>query len=120
MSVTFTVRGQDHVFVNPEFGNQDQLTFQRVTNKTRGGDIIVYRNAEWPTTEVLSLKFNFCSEVDYRRMLNMLRASIGLFINYRDHENKLWLGVIQNPDAEGHQTGRSSFEIELRFEGDYA
>lgn len=118
MSVSFNVAGLIYVFQNPEMGNTDELSFQRVTNKTRGGDLIIFRDPDWPKTEVLGLQFNFCLEADYRRMMNMIKASIGLLIHYTDHENRTWYGVIQNPDTEGAQTGRQSWEIELKFEGD--
>jgi hypothetical protein len=118
MSVTFTVNGVDYVYRNPELGNTDAISFQRVANKTRGGDLIVFRDPEWPKTEVLSLQWSFSLEADFRRMLNMIRTSIGTLIHYRDHENRLWLGVIQNPETEGTQAGRNSWVIDINFEGD--
>lgn len=116
--IGFVVDGQNFVFQNPELGNTDELSFQRVANKTRGGDLIVFRDPDWPKTEVLGLQWNFCSEADYRRMLNMIRFALGKLIYYSDHENRVWCGVIQNPDTEGSQTGRQSWEIGFNFEGD--
>ncbi len=117
MSVIFSEGTTNHVFQNPELGNVDEISFQRTTNKTRGGDLIIFRDPEWPMTEVLHLKWNFCKESELRRMLELIKLTLGQFIYYLDHENKQWNGVIQNPEAEGIQTGRESYEIELRFEG---
>lgn len=118
--IGFVVAGVNYVFRNPELGNTDELSFQRVTNKTRGGDLILFRDPDWPKTEILSLKFIFPEEVDYRRMMNMIKVSVGLLIHYTDHENRVWYGVISNPETEGTQTGRFSWEIDLKFEGDLA
>lgn len=118
MSVSFDLIGSVHTFRNPELGNTDSLSFQRVTNKTRGGDLIVFRDPDWPKTEVLGLKFIFPEEVDYRRMMNVIRSTVGRMIYYTDHENRQWYGVIQNPETEGTQTGRNSWEIDINFEGD--
>lgn len=120
MSVVFTYNGVNHTFRNPQMGNGDELSFQRINRRSRGGDLILFRDADWPKTEVLSLTFSFAEEADARLLINFIRATIGKFINYRDHENRLWTGVIQNPDAEITQAGISTYQIQISFEGDHA
>jgi hypothetical protein len=118
MSVVFTYNGVNHTFRNPQMGNTDEISFQRVNRRTRGGDLNLFRDEDWPKTEVLNLTFNFTTEAEARLLLNFIRATIGQEINYRDHENRLWYGVIQNPDAEMVQPGRNTYQIAVSFEGD--
>jgi len=117
-TVQFTFNGQNFDFRRPILGNKDDLSFQRVNSRTRGGDVIIYRDNEWPKTETLTMTFDFDQESDYRRLLEFIRFTLGTIIRYRDHENKLWEGVITNPQTEGTQTGRSSYQVEVIFEGD--
>lgn len=118
MSVTFVYNGNNYNFRNPQMGNGDNISFQRVNRRTRGGDLILFRDVDWPKTEVLTLTFNFSRESEARALINLVRATIGRIIQYRDHENRLWEGVIQNPDAEITQPGRNTFQIQINFEGD--
>lgn len=117
-TVKFTFNGQDHVFRQPTMGNRDDISFQRINRRSRGGDVIIFRDDDWPKTETLALTFDFDQEVDKNRLLYLLKISLGEELTYLDHENKLWSGVIQNPDTEAVQTGRNSFIIQVVFEGD--
>lgn len=118
MSVTFTYNGSNFSCRNPSMGNMDEISFQRINRRSRGGDLILFRDADWPKTEVLQLTFNFSQESEGRNLINLIRATIGKFIYYRDHENRLWYGVIQNPDAELVQPGKNTWQVHISFEGD--
>lgn len=118
MTVQFTLNGVNYDFRRPSLGNTDELNFQRVNRRTRGGDLTLFRDPDWPKTEVLSLTFDFAEESEARRMLNFIRLALGIELNYRDHENRLWFGVIQNPDTVATQEGRSTYKINVLFEGD--
>lgn len=118
MSVIFTYNNTYFTFRNPSIGNSDEISFQRINRRSRGGDLILFRDQDWPKTEVLHLTFNFSQEDEARRLINLIRATIGKFINYRDHENRLWSGIIQNPDAELVQVGKNTYQIQINFEGD--
>lgn len=116
--VTFTVGTRNYDFRRPIFGNSDQISFQRVNRRSRGGDLIIFRDAEWPKTEQLHLTFDFQEESDYRRMIDLVVATVGKIIRYRDHENRLWEGVIANPEVEASQVSKNSWVIPIVFEGD--
>lgn len=117
--VTFTDQdSRNYNFRRPLLGNSDSIAFQRINRRTRGGDIIIFRDNEWPKTEVLNLTFDFTTDDEAQAMMNMLRYTAGWFIHYRDHENRLWFGIVQNPDTEVSQTGINHFMVEVRFEGD--
>lgn len=118
--VTFTHEGKDFLFRRPRLGNKDDISFQRVNRKTRGGDLILFRDEQWPKTEVLDLTFDFDTDVEGHRLLQFIRATTGTNVYYRDHENRLWYGVIQNPDTELVAQGRFTFAVQILFEGDLA
>ena len=118
MNVSFIYQGTTHLFRRPNLGNGDEINFQRINRRSRGGDINIFRDTEWPKTEVQHLTFTFTSEAEARRMLNFVSFTLGQIIQYIDHEGVTWEGIIQNPTTELTQTGRSTFEISLLFEGD--
>ncbi len=118
MNISFIYQGTTHLFRRPNLGNTNDIAFQRINRRTRGGDITIFRDTDWPKTETLALKFTLTKEADLRRFLNFIQLTIGQIIQYVDHNGDTWQGVIQNPDAEGVQTGRSTYEIGIIFEGD--
>lgn len=122
MSLTtrFTYGTKNYDFRRPILGNRNDIAFQRINRRTRGGDLIIYRDTEWPKTETLNLTFDFDRDEVMKAFLVMLRETAGNFIYYRDHENRLWYGLIQNPDAKATQEGRSTYKISIIFEGDQA
>ncbi len=105
-------------FRRPQLGNQDEISFQRISRKTRGGDLIIFREAEWPKTEVQIIQFDFNTEAELQKMKGMIRQTLGTIMFYTDHENKRWVGFIQSPDAEAVQSGINHYTITLKFEGD--
>lgn len=118
MKVRFTFNGQDYSFRRPILGNTDQIAFQRVNRRSRGGDLIMFRDSEWPKTETLSLVFDFLTESDADRLVTLVKDSCGILMLYTDHENKTWQGFITNPDTTKTQQGRTSFHVPITFEGD--
>lgn len=118
LKVKFTFGNQTWFFRRPQIGNQDELAFTRISRKTRGGDLIIFRDPEWPKTETQVITFDFNTEAELRQMQTMMKQTIGEIITYTDHENKNWVGFIANPDADGVQSGINHYVITLRFEGD--
>lgn len=116
--IKFTYNGIDFLFRSPDFGNINEISFERVNRRSRGGDVIIFRDTDWPKTEVLNLNFTLTKEADARTILYLIKETTGKIIQYTDHENRVWEGVIQNPDAELIQTGRSTWSINILFEGD--
>lgn len=116
--IRFIYNGTNYDFRRPAMGNLDELSFQRVNRNSRGGDLILFRDPDWPKTEVLNLTFDFAEESEGRRLLNFVKETTGKEIQYRDHENRLWAGFIQNPDATLVQDGRATYTLNILFEGD--
>lgn len=116
--VSFIYRGKTYQFRNPDFGNRDELGFQRINRRTRSGDLILFRDSDWPKTEVLNLAFVFLSDSDAKQLLWLIKYSMGDTIQYRDHENRLWEGVIQNPNVDVNQSSRNKWVVNVILEGD--
>lgn len=116
--ITWSYAGTDYVFKNPVLGNEQSLNFQRVNRRTSGGDLTIFRDGDWPKIETLKLKFEFDQESDRHWFLHFIRSTVGEEVTYRDHENRLWSGIIQNPNAEVIQTGRNVYSVEILFEGE--
>lgn len=115
--VTFTYKGKEYKYRRPDLGNIDEISFQRVNRRSRGGDIIIFRDDDWPKTETLNLNFTFVNEKDGIDLLQFIKLSLGDLVTYKDHENRVWEGVIQNPTAELIQTGPSIWTLNMVFEG---
>lgn len=118
IEVRFVLGDMDETFKAPIMGNTNDLSFQRVNRRTRGGDLTIYRDPDWPITEVLSLTFSFTLEADADRLMQVIRSTTGRIINYYDHEGHTWLGVIQNPETQKVQVSKNSYQVQLNFEGD--
>ena len=117
--VTFFLDGVvNEEFKAPILGNGNDLSFLRVNRRTRGGDLIVFRDSDWPKTETLNLTFDFTLEADAIRLMQVIRKTSGRFMYYTDHEGVEWYGVIQNPETQVIQQGRNSYQIQVVFEGD--
>ncbi len=115
--VTFTYKDRNYVFRNPEMGNVDEINFQRINRNSRGGDLIIFRDDNWPKTELQNITFNFGCQADLDRMFSLIKDSFGDILTYRDHENKVWQGIIQNPETTGVQAARNDWTINLIFQG---
>ena len=118
--VQFSLDSRDYQFRQPDLGNSNKLAFQRVNSRSRGGDIILFRDGDWPKTETQSLTFTFTCSPDADRFKYFLRLTLGRFLTYQDHEGQLWFGTITTPDAQMVQTGKNSWAITIEFEGDLA
>lgn len=117
-TVKFVYKTIEYEFRRPTLGNSDELSFQRINRRSRGGDLIIFRDDEWPKTETLNLRFVFFKEKELQDFKAFMDICLGDIVEYTDHEDTVWSGLIQNPDAEAAQTGRYSYEITIVFEGD--
>ena len=108
---------------SPEFGNVNGLAQSRIQMSSRGGDLIIYRDPSWPTTETLKYQFKDLSNSRAKRFLAFIDASLGQDITLVDYEGVSWTGIITNPDTavtqEGPELGAAcgGFNVEIEFQG---
>lgn len=82
---------------SPEFGNGETLEFTRINRKTRGGDLMVFRDNTWPKDDVLSFNFERLTEQQSQDLLRFLAHSLGKDITLTDHESRKWIGYVLTP-----------------------
>lgn len=94
---------------SPEFDNSDKLDYARINRKTRGGDLIVFRDESWPKTEILSMKFTGMDQAKVRKLLDFIKLTLGQTIHLVDHNGTGWDGVIITPGGNVAQPGVKDF-----------
>jgi hypothetical protein len=104
---------------SPEFDNIEQLEFQRINRRTRGGDLTIHRQDYWPIAERLSMNFTNLTHSVGDSLLEFLAVSIGQEIGLLDNENRQWRGLILTPSARlSADTGREcQYSVSIEFEG---
>jgi hypothetical protein len=108
------------VLRNPDFGNNDRLSFQRINRVTRGGTLVVFADPNWPKQEVLSVTVSWLKRQEADALLTFIQDSLGQEIGLLDWEGKQWRGIITTPDASITHNGRHNRVISFEFEGELA
>jgi hypothetical protein len=106
------------VLRNPDFGNQETHNFDRILRRTRGGDLEVFADDNWPKTKVLKLQVSDLTEDQANDFIQFLGDSLGQEIGLLDWENRQWRGLITTPDAEVTDHGSCKRAISFEFEGE--
>lgn len=102
---------------NPQFGNADRLSFDRINRETRGGTLIMFADPTWPKQQTMNITLVALSRQQKEDLLDFLNASIGQDIGLLDHENRLWKGIMLTPDAAINNDSRDGHTVTLEFEG---
>ena len=105
------------VLRNPEFGNLDRLTFNRINRKTRGGTLVVFADPNWPKIQTLQVKFTYLTDQQAADLLAFFQLSLGKEIGLLDYEGRQWRGIITTPDPEISNPGRGDHSVGFDFEG---
>lgn len=106
------------VLRNPEFRNQDSLSFNRINRETRGGTLIIFADPSWPKSQTLRLEINHLKQSQVDDLLDFLLDSLGKEIGLLDHESRQWRGIILTPDADISHVGRENRSVQFDFEGE--
>jgi len=115
VSPTLTV-----VLRNPEYANKDDLSFNRVNRQTRGGTLVVFVDQTWPKTQKLAVEIRWLKPAQVTDLLELFTSSLGKEVGLLDHENRLWRGIIINPDTPVANPGRDDYTVSFEFEGELA
>jgi hypothetical protein len=105
------------VLKNPEFGNQDVLTFTKIDRKTRGGERKIYSDQKWAKSQSFELTVQNVCDPDIDEILDFLNTSLGEEIGLLDWENRTWKGIIVAPETEVVPQV-SGFRVSIIFEGE--
>jgi len=102
---------------NPNFGNIDRFTPQRVTNETRNGDLKVFADPNWPKVESQLFSFSVLTKAKAREVLDWHTNHLGQEIRLIDHEDRLWVGIIVQVNDPIVHDGRKSWTTSFEFQG---
>lgn len=102
---------------SPDFDDSETVSQDRIVRKTRGGDLIVFRDPEWTGVSQLKFKFSGMDQGKVNQFLNFIKLTVGLPITLTDYEGNVWTGVILNPDAGIVQPGRQILGCSFEFQG---
>jgi hypothetical protein len=108
------------VLRNPNTGNNDKLTYNRLNQQTRGGSLVVFADPQWPKFKTRSFQIDAIPDASAPLLLQFLQDSLGLEIGLLDWEGRQWRGIIVNPEAVITQLGACNYSVSLDFEGELA
>lgn len=100
----------------PDFGDSDSYEPFRVSRRSRGGDLHVYQDPMWPTTEVLSFKFSYLDPTVAEDLLVFLKVTAGEEMTLIDHFGRTWQGFIITPAGEVVQEKRTTKTAAFKFQ----
>jgi hypothetical protein len=115
--VTFTYGAFSFQTRTPDWNNKNTLEFSRINRKSRGGDLIIYRDPQWPESITLDMTFSALTEQQKDQFRTLFRISLGRPILFVDHLGDTWAGIILNPGTEISQTGRNQWQVEFQLQG---
>jgi hypothetical protein len=104
-------------FPRPEPGNVLRFDFSRINRRSRGGDLILFRDEQWPKTKTHTLTFNWLSEIQKQQLLTFMQNTIGQIVVYVDHYGYTWDGFIMTPAAQFTQESLNNKSVTLDFQG---
>lgn len=107
--ITTFVGGQVELeFANVDYGDVDTVEHTRISRRTIGEELIVFKDPTWPTTETLKFKLIDITMTQGKAMLDFIQTYLAQQIKLQDWYGVRWLGVIVNPEASLIQTGAMS------------
>jgi hypothetical protein len=106
------------ILKNPQYGDTELIVKKRQTINTRGLRLRTYRRTIWPAYRQLSYEFVGLCESDKTKILGFIKDTQGLEINLLDYNDRVWTGVISNPDLKVTQLGLENYTTTIEFEGD--
>lgn len=103
------------VLRNPQFGNLDTLTYNRVNRQSRGGSLLVFADPIWPKSQRFEFTIPYLCADDKPGLQTFLQTSLGQPITMLDWHNRSWNGVIIN-EPDFTQIGRDAYAVNFVFE----
>ena len=102
----------------PEMDNRDRNAYERISEETRGGDLIVYADPDWPKIRTLAVTVVGLTEIKVDELQDFMLDTVGEEIGLTDWEGRLWKGYIINPNEPATQDNRDRWTITFEFQGE--
>jgi len=103
--------------VAPYFGNLDRLAMDRVNRETRGGDLVIFADPDWPKRQTVSVTFSGLTRTEIINLQRFIADHLGEEIHVTDWEGREWEAVIITPNEPATYDGRDNCSIGFEFEG---
>lgn len=103
---------------SPEFGNIFAVDTNTIVTKSMDGSTIFITDPSWPKVDRLKIHFKALSRPQIDIMIQFFIGTAGQEIEYIDHEERTWLGIVITEEPIMRQYGRGcKWETEFEFEG---
>lgn len=102
---------------NPQVDNGRRTSFERILRETRGGSLIVYRDASWPVTQTLQFTIISTKTATLVSLRQFFLDTLGYEIQLIDWLGEEWLGVVIRPDEPFVEDGEGYWTFGFEFEG---
>jgi hypothetical protein len=107
------------VIRSPKFGDIRAVDHQLLLGRNRGGKVLPYKDANWPTFRVLKMKWEALTDAEANSFIQFFKDASAAEIGFLDWNSDQYRGLIKNPVTQIIQHGQASCtkEIELDFIG---
>lgn len=103
---------------SPEFGNTFVIDTNCIVTQSMDGSTIFIHDEAWPQIDRFKVHYKALSRDQANILIDFFIATAGQEIEFTDHEERVWLGIISTPQPELRQYGRGcQWETEFDFEG---
>ncbi|MHA1950974.1 MAG: hypothetical protein ACW987_14005 [Candidatus Thorarchaeota archaeon] len=100
----------------PDFGNRERLEATRIQRESVGGTLNIFADLMWPKVHTLQMQFSALSEIQAHGLLAFTERWVGQEIGIYDYEQRIWKGIITNPQEAVIQDGRCNYSATLEIE----
>ncbi len=114
--ITYICGAQSLTLPAPDFENHEKYSFTRVNQRTRGGDLIVYRQDYWPKSKTLSMQFSRLNRLQRDAVFAFVQLTLGQLMTIVTQENVVYQGVIVTPEVEMKESLRDQSVVTIDFE----
>lgn len=104
-------------FRNPRFGNIETIEIFRALNISRSRKRAIFRDNDWPKNRVLTINSDENTLAESITLLAFLSNTLGKIIKLTDWEDRVWVGIILNPDSAVKDLGNCRFQFAIEFMG---
>jgi hypothetical protein len=116
MALTLTKGTRTVTLRNPDFGDTDVIEARRIQRKNRGGDLVMYRDPQWPKTETFTFEFSFLKRLDLLLLIEFIKDFLGQEVTLTDYNGRVFQGIITTPSEQLAQAGLENFTAKFSFQ----
>lgn len=104
----------------PELSNVDRVSISRLNRETRGGNLVIFTDDDWPKINELQVSFIGLTAIESLALQNFIIKYNGKDILLTDWEGRDWIGIVTTPDLAIINDGRDNWSASFSFEGSLA